>query len=197
MAEAFIDYETGITKQIKDEHELVKIKEKDVIVGNIGKIIAGEVNSQEIEFSIPRFYDNVDLLGKNFYIIYKTSDGIYKVDAVNISYNSEEIRFNWLMNEDATRYAGTITAVIKIEGINDDAPYALKTVNFSVNVEQSLCEYGVDGVYHTWATDIEERIAKLETVSSSPFFIGTTDEYKKASSSGAVASGMFITITDK
>lgn len=197
MAEAFIDYETGITKQIKDEHELVKIKEKDVIVGNIGKIVTGEVNSQEIQFSIPRYYDNVDLLGKNFYIIYKTSDGIYKVDAVNISYNSEEIRFNWLMSEDATRYPGSITAVIKIEGTNDDIPYVLKTVNFSVNVEQSLCEYGVDGVYHTWATDIEERITKLETVSSSPFFIGTMNNYEQAVSNGEIVSGMFVTITDK
>lgn len=197
MAEPFIDYETGIVKKIKDQHQLVTIDEKNVKVGNIGKIVTGEINSQEIEFSIPRYYDNVDLLGKNFYIIYKTSAGIYKVQAVNISYNDEEIRFNWLMDEDATRFPGTITAVVKIEGTNDDAPYVLKTVNFSVSVEQSLCEYDVDGVYHSWATDIEERISKLETATSSPFFIGTMSEYEKAVSTGDVASGMFITITDK
>ena len=46
---------------------IVKITEKNVVVGDIGKIVMGETNSQEIEFSIPRYYDNVDLLDKNFY----------------------------------------------------------------------------------------------------------------------------------
>ena len=51
----FTDLNTGITyATMKDEHELVKIAEKNVTVGDIGKIVQGEINSQEIEFSIPR-----------------------------------------------------------------------------------------------------------------------------------------------
>ena len=63
MAESFTDLSTSTNySTMRDEHEVVKITEKNVKVGDIGKIVAGEVNSQEIEFSIPRYYDNVDLL---------------------------------------------------------------------------------------------------------------------------------------
>ena len=54
--DSFIDVTTGTTyTTMNDEHELVKITEKNVTVGDIGKIVMGETNSQEIEFSIPRF----------------------------------------------------------------------------------------------------------------------------------------------
>lgn len=194
--EPFIELDTGKKRSVKDEHEIVRIDEKEVIVGNIGKIVAGDINSQEIEFSISRYYDNVDLLDKKFNILFKTQNGIFKVEAVNVSYNSQEIRFNWLMNEDATKYPGTIIAACQIEGTNDDGEYVMKTMNFSVNIQDSLCEYGIDGIYHTWATDIEERIGKLEGTSSTPFFIGTQNEYQEALFSGKITNGMFITLVD-
>lgn len=201
MADAsFIDVTTGTTyTTMNDEHELVKITEKNVTVGDIGKIVQGEINSQEIEFSIPRYYDNVDLLDKKFNILYQTKGGIFKVEAIDVAYNDEEIRFNWLMNEDATMYSGKLTAVIKMEGLDESGkPYVMKTMNFSVNVEEALCEYGADGVYRTWATDIETRITNLESVASSSqaTFIGTTAEYNAAVSSGNIPSGMFVTLTD-
>ena len=196
----FTDLNTGMTyATMKDEHELVKITEKNVTVGDIGKIVQGEINSQEIEFSIPRYYDNVDLLDKKFNILYQTKGGIFKVEAIDVAYNDEEIRFNWLMNEDATMYSGKLTAVIKMEGLDESGkPYVMKTMNFSVNVEEALCEYGADGVYRTWATDIETRITDLESVASSSqaTFIGTTAEYNAAVSSGNIPSGMFVTLTD-
>ena len=196
----FTDLNTGMTyATMKDEHELVKITEKNVTVGDIGKIVQGEINSQEIEFSIPRYYDNVDLLDKKFNILYQTKGGIFKVEAIDVAYNDEEIRFNWLMNEDATMYSGKLTAVIKMEGLDESGkPYVMKTMNFSVNVEEALCEYGADGVYRTWATDIETRITDLESVASSSqaTFIGTTAEYNTATSLGNIPSGMFVTLTD-
>lgn len=196
---SFTELSTGIKyTTMRDEHELVTITEKNVTVGDIGKIVAGEINSQEIEFSIPRYYDNVDLLDKTFYILYQTNGGIFKAEAVDVAYNDEEIRFNWLLNEDATMYPGKITATIKIDGKDElGNSYVMKTMNFSVNIEESLCEYGADGVYHTWATDVETRIENLESIaSSSPFFIGTSAEYNAAVASGSIAPGMIVTITD-
>lgn len=196
----FTDLNTGITyATMKDEHELVKIAEKNVTVGDIGKIVQGEINSQEIEFSIPRYYDNVDLLDKKFNILYQTKGGIFKVEAIDIAYNDEEIRFNWLMDENATMYPGKLTAVIKMEGVDESGkPYVMKTTNFSVQIDDALNEYGADGVYRTWATDIETRITDLESVASSSqaTFIGTTAEYNAAVSSGSIPSGMFVTLTD-
>ncbi len=202
MAESFTDLSTSTNySTMRDEHEVVKITEKNVKVGDIGKIVAGEVNSQEIEFSIPRYYDNVDLLNKKFQILYRTKGGVFKVDAINIAYNDREIRFNWLMNEDATMYPGKITAAVQIEGEDEQGnEYVLKTMNFSVNIEDALNEYGTDGVYKTWATDIESRIENLEKNNSpsapSGAFIGTMDEYNTAYSSGDIPNGMFVTITD-
>ena len=196
----FTDLNTGMTyATMNDEHELVKITEKNVTVGDIGKIVQGEINSQEIEFSIPRYYDNVDLLDKKFNILYQTKGGIFKVEAIDVAYNDEEIRFNWLMDENATMYSGKLTAVIKMEGLDESGkPYVMKTMNFSVNVEEALCEYGADGVYRTWATDIETRITDLENVASSSkaTFIGTTAEYNTAVGAGSIPSGMFVTLTD-
>ena len=200
MSAPFTDLNTGITyATMKDEHELVKIAEKNVTVGDIGKIVQGEINSQEIEFSIPRYYDNVDLLDKKFNILYQTKGGIFKVEAIDIAYNDEEIRFNWLMDENATMYPGKLTVVIKMEGVDESGkPYVMKTTNFSVQIEEALNEYGADGVYRTWATDIETRIESLEGIASSSqaTFIGTTAEYNAAVSSGNIPSGMFVTLTD-
>ena len=200
MSAPFTDLTTGMNyATMKDEHEIVKITEKNVHVGEIGKIVTGEINSQEIEFSIPRYYDNVDLLDKKFNILYQTRGGIFKVEAIDVAYNDEEIRFNWLMDENATLYSGRILATIKVEGEDEiGKPYVMKTMNFSVNVEEALCEYGADGVYRTWATDIETRITNLESVASSSqaTFIGTTAEYNDAVSSGNIPSGMFVTLTD-
>ena len=202
MAESFTDLSTNTNKStIRDEHEVVKITEKNVKVGDIGKIVTGEVNSQEIEFSIPRYYDNVDLLNKKFQILYQTKGGVFKADAINIAYNDREIRFNWLMNEDATMYPGKITAVVQIEGEDEQGnDYVFKTMNFSVNIEDALNEYGTEGVYKTWATDIESRIENLEKNNSpstaSEAFIGTMEEYNTAYSSGDIPNGMFVTITD-
>ena len=200
MSTPFTDLNTGTTyATMKDEHELVKIAEKNVAVGDIGKIVQGEINSQEIEFSIPRYYDNVDLLDKKFNILYQTKGGIFKVEAIDVAYSDEEIRFNWLMDENATMYPGKLTAVIKMEGIDESGkPYVMKTTNFSVQIDEALNEYGADGVYRTWATDIETRITDLESIASSSqaTFIGTTAEYNAAVSSGNIPSGMFVTLTD-
>ena len=73
-------------------------------------------------------------------------------------------------------------------------------MNFSVNIEDALNEYGTEGIYKTWATDIESRIENLEKSNSpcapSGAFIGTMDEYNTAYSSGDIPNGVFVTITD-
>ena len=200
MADVFTNVSTGINyNSMHDEHELVKIKEKEVFIGKIGIVVQGEINSQEIEFSIPRYYDNVDLLDKDFYILFKTKGGIFKVPAINKAYNDEEIRFNLLLDEDVTMYASNVVVSIQIEGEDElGNEYIKKTKDFSINVEEALCEYGADGVYRTWATDIDTRITDLESIASSSqaTFIGTTAEYNAAVSSGNIPSGMFVTLTD-
>ena len=102
------------------------------------------------------------------------------------------------MDENATMYSGQIKAVVMIKGKDEqEKDYVFKTMNFTVNVKEALCEYGADGVYHTWATDIEERISQMESISSSQnTFVGTSSDYEAAVGNGEIQNGMLITITD-
>ena len=196
----FTDLTTGDTityDTMKDEHEIVLIEEKDVTVGDIGQIVCGEINSQEVEFQISRKYDNVDLLTKTPYILFKTPGGVFKDKAIDISYNDDNIRFNWLMDEDATMYAGTITALVQFEGKDEkDKNYILKTKEFKVNVIQSFSEFDAEGVYHSWSTDIESRIATMENTIAKDigFFVGTQDELDAAIAGGTIPSGIRVVL---
>lgn len=194
----FTDLTTGdVIKYdtMKDEHEIVLIDEKTVTIGDVGKIVAGEINSQEIEFQVPRYYDNVDLLTKTPYFLYKTPGGVFKDKAIDISYNDEFIRFNWLMNEDATMYAGVITGVATFEGKDEkDKNYIFKSMEFTLPIMPSIFEYDADGVYHSWSTDIDNRLTAMEATIAKDiaFFIGTDAEYDAAVAAGDVPTGIRV-----
>lgn len=198
----FIDLENGNVinySTMKDEHEIVIINEKNVTVGNIGVIVRGDINSQEIEFEINRKYDEVDLLDKTFYIVYKTKGGVFKKEAIDISYNETKIRFNWLLDENATLYVGDITATIQIEGLDEKGNlYQIKTKNFTLTVQDSLSEYDEEGIYHSWAENIEDRVESLEEKEdkTTDVFAGTLAEYNQAVAAGKISNGMVITLTD-
>ena len=203
MPSDFIDYVSGDVINyvtMTDEPEIVLINEKTVTVGDIGMIVRGDVNSQEVEFEINRKYDNVDLLGKDFYIIFKTKGGVFKEPAIDISYNDYKIRFNWLLSENATMYAGNITACVQIEGTDEKGNlYKNKTKNFIIVIQDALSEYDADGVYTSWATEIEDKIEALEEAEekTTDVFAGTQEEYNQAVINNKFSNGMVITITDE
>lgn len=198
----FVDLTSGdviFYTTTKDQHELVTVDEKEATIGEIGKVVAGDINSQVIEFEIDRYYDNVDLTTKTIYLLYKTNGGVFKDAAINESYSDDKIRFSWLLNEDATLYSGKIQAVIQIEGKDEkDNLYVMKSLIFEIPVIEALCEFDADGIYHSWAKDIEERIEALEEFANKgvSMFIGTSDEFNAAVAAGKITDGMLITITD-
>lgn len=194
---------------LNDQHNLVKINEKEVVVGDIGVIVQGEISSQKIEFSIPKFYDGVDLTDKDFYVLFKTKGGMFKINTVDKAASNDtdddgvdEIRFSWVLDENATMYAGDVTACVQIEKTYNDDPnkkYVMKTKMFKIKVEESLNEYDAEGVYASWATQVESKISELEhaAAASEAMFVGTNDEYNTASANGEIPNGMFVTITDQ
>ncbi len=169
----FIDSEGHIikTSSMKDEHQLIKITEKTPEINNIGKIVCGDTNSNILTFEINRYYDNVDLLTKNIKIIIKNKLDIFTEDAVNIQYNDEFLRFSWILSDAVTYKSGDISAAIAFFGKEEGRKYTLKTLPFTIQIENSLdfMEYEIE--YKNWFTDIENRLLDIEDK-----FVSSEDE---------------------
>lgn len=159
----FIDSEGHIIKSsMIDEHQLIKITEKTPELRNIGKIVCGDINSNILTFEINRYYDGVDLYPKNIKFIVKNELGLFTEDAVNIQYNNELLRFSWILSNSVTYKSGTVTAAIIFLGIESDQDYALKTLPFTIKIDNSLDFTDVEPPYKNWFLDIDARLLELE-----------------------------------
>ena len=160
----FIDSDGHIVKKsnMVDEHQIIKITEKFPEPKNIGKIVRGDVNSNILTFEINRYYDNVDLLSKNIKFIVKNDLGTFTEDAVNTQYNNDFLRFSWILSDSVTYKSGTVTAAIVFLGTEAGQNYALKTIPFTINVENSLDFLDIEPPLKNWFVDIESRLFKLE-----------------------------------
>lgn len=159
----FIDSEGHIikTSSMRDQHQLIKITEKTPMLQNIGKIVCGDTNSNILTFEIDRYYDGVDLYTKNIKFIVKNELGIFTEDAVNLQYNSEFLRFSWILSESVTYKSGAITAAIIFIGTDSEQNYALKTMPFTINIDNSLSFVDTRPPYKNWFADIEAKLYQL------------------------------------
>lgn len=159
----FIDLEGHIIRSsMEDEHQIVKITEKVPEIKNIGKIVCGDAYSNIITFEIKRFYDNVDLLAKNIKFIVNNELGVFTEDSVNIQYNDELLRFSWILSDAVTYKSGDVKAAIIFLGTESDKNYALKTVPFTIKIDNSLEFLDIKPLYKNWFVSIETRLLNLE-----------------------------------
>lgn len=174
----FIDGDGHIikTSPMIDEHQLIKITEKTPSVGNIGKIVCGDINSNILTFEINRYYDGIDLYSKSIKFIVKNELGTFTEDAVNLQYNSELIRFSWILSDSVTYKSGTVAAAIIFLGKESGQNYALKTVPFNIEVNNSLDFLDTNPPHPDWFADIEIRLSALENNGSSGTGIVTNFE---------------------
>ena len=189
-----------------DENEISIIEEKQVRVGNIGKILRGESNSQLLLFQMDKYYDNIDVTDKDIEIVYTDCKGnTYRDSAVNVSYNECYIRFNWLLSSKVTYYAGKGTASIHFIGQDDlGNPYVIKTANFYVEVEDAI--EGNDIIVtapDNWFIEVNNRLDVLEKINAggssggTAQFVGTLDEFRRAYSNGLIKDGMIVNIYEE
>lgn len=120
-------------------------------------LVAGEKNSQYICFTWDRFWDGIDISTKTFSIDYALAGQYYGTsDAVNAEMSDNEIRFGWIVPENACAISGTLLFVLKVE--SED--YVLKTqigetpVWKTINVEDVVPE----PTKEAWYRDFEERV---------------------------------------
>ena len=159
----FMDFEGHIIKSsMQDEHQIIKITEKTPEIKNIGKIICGEAYSNILTFEINRYYDNVDLLTKNIKFIVKNDLGTFTEDSVNLQYNSNLIRFSWILSNSVTYKSGEVKAAIIFLGTESDRIYALKTIPFTIKIDNSLDFLNIEPPAKNWFIDIETKIMELQ-----------------------------------
>lgn len=159
----FIDLEGHIVKSsMKDEHQLIKITEKAPELKNIGKIVMGDTYSNILTFEINRYYDNVDLLDKNIKFIVKNELGTFTEDSVNTQYNDDLLRFSWILSDSVTYKSGEVKAAIVFLGTESNRNYALKTIPFTIKIDNSLDFLDIEPPEKNWFVDIENRLSDLE-----------------------------------
>ena len=161
----FIESEGHIikTSPMVDEHTIIKIEENTPMLQNVGKIVAGDTNSNILTFEMNRFYDNVDLKTKDIRFIVSNTNGIFMEKAVNLQYNDNLIRFSWVLSYAVTYKSGTVNAAIEIFGTENSANYSLKTTPFTLKVEQSIDATDITVTQpENWFVDVETRLTALE-----------------------------------
>ena len=161
----FTDADGNIIRMssMRDEHTIIKITEKTPALQNIGKIVAGDTNSNILTFEMNRFYDNVDLKTKDIRFIVSNTNGIFMEKAVNLQYNDNLIRFSWVLSYAVTYKSGTVNAAIEIFGTENSANYSLKTTPFTLKVENSLDATDITVTPpENWFVDFENRLTALE-----------------------------------
>lgn len=171
----FIDSDGHIikTSPMVDEHTIIKITEKTPSLQNIGKIVAGDTNSNILTFEMNRYYDGVDLYTKDIRFIVQNNNGVFPEKAVNLQYNDNLIRFSWVLSYAVTCKSGNVNAAIEIFGTENGMNYSLKTTPFVLKVENSIDATDITFEAPTnWFVDFEERLSKFENEFSMENIIG-------------------------
>lgn len=81
---------------------------------------------------------------------------------MNTQYNNDFLRFSWILSDSVTYKSGTVTAAIVFLGTEAEQNYALKTIPFTIKVENSLDFLDIEPPLKNWFADIESRLFKLE-----------------------------------
>lgn len=131
-----------------------------------------ESNSQFIPFEMSRFYDGIDLTTFALSIHFTRSDYQHSSSIpVNVEYNSEKIRFAWLVDKDVTAIAGDVKFEIHAIGdISDDKgnkyPYEWIAISKNpLNIVQSLCGMydNIIEINEDWKTHIIDLVTQKIT----------------------------------
>ena len=129
-------------------------------------------NSERLTFEVPRYIDghdlttcnrvqvhyiNIDIAGK------EKNLGIYDVDDIGVKSDDENVvAFTWLISNNATKYAGTISFIIRFACVDEDGTvsYVWNTLTFkSIFVSDGICNSEV--IVENYADILEQWENKL------------------------------------
>ena len=148
--------------EYSDDSFSVVDKNKNITLSSEQINLTQEKNSQYIPFEIARYYDGFDLTttGLSIYWVNEKGHGS-ETTPVDVYYNSEKIRFAWLIDDDVTALAGKIKFEIHASGTNSKGySYLWKTKsNDGLNVLQALEIKGYIEPDESWQNSFVEKLA--------------------------------------
>lgn len=149
-----------------DELKNIKLDESQIN-------ITQEKNSQFIPFQMPRYYDGVDLLDMMLQVHFVNKDGDENyATPVNVTYNSDTIRFGWLIDENVTSVDGEVDFEITATGSNEKGQsYVWKSrPNGKLNILKALTGNGMiepsNDWYQSFVSLMDEKIANAAAQAS-------------------------------
>lgn len=142
-------------------------------------LIQYDHNSERFTFECPRFVDDHDMSLCNRVEIHyintganSKSTGIYEVDDLQISSETNTVTCSWLVSQNATQHVGKLNFIIRFACIAEDSTieYAWNTSIYSdiviskgiYNGEEFIEDY-VD-VLETWKQDLYSEGLKIESI---------------------------------
>ena len=123
-------------------------------------LVAGEENSQYIRFTMPRFWDGIDISDKSIKVVHQLTDQYFgKSDVINGEMTEDAVRFGWVVPKTACCITGTLLFVIAVSGED----YVLKTQITEAPVLKSLDpEHDIpEPSQEIWYIDFQARIEEL------------------------------------
>ena len=145
-----------------DESYSTVDENKNIVLSNSQINLTQEKNSQYIPFKINRYYDGFDLSTTklSFYWVNELGAGSTAFP-VDVYYNSESIKFAWLVDDDVTAIKGNIEFEIHAEGTNSlGRDYLWKTKsNKGLNVIQALQIQKFIEPDETWQESFVEKLS--------------------------------------
>ena len=158
---------------------------KDIILDPTQINLTQESNSQFIPFKMKRYYDGFDLLNTNILVHFVNKDKYEEnSNVVNVYYNSEYIKFGWLVNKNATAVDGKLDFEIMAVGTNSKGEeYIWKTKPNNLNVLKSLEGNGVIEPDNSWLTSFMTQVT--EKVSQAQVYASEAKSYSDAASTYA------------
>lgn len=160
-----------------DGNCVIRFDDKTPTVGNIGKIVRGDTNSNIITFEIPRYHDGEDLKDKSIRVIISSSIGVYTEDAYDIKYSNNLIRFCWLLSSADTTH-GNIKVAIEVYGISSsEREYSLHTLPFELEIVDGLrATDSVIEIPEDWFSVVDGKIGQLQALSHKHENLDTLDK---------------------
>ena len=122
-------------------------------------LVTGEKNSQYIKFKTHRYFDGIDLVGKEIQIIFLSAGDYSDINAaVNAEYDDEWVQFGWIVPEGACTDVGKMC--FSIEFVGDD--YVLKSQKYDIDVKEGLngAEVVPEPLEQAWYIELQERCAR-------------------------------------
>lgn len=153
-----------------EEYSDVDIQ-KNVTVNQNQINITQEENSQVIPFQLNRYYDGIDLMDMNFRIYFVNAQGNDGFSTpINVTYNSNKIRFYWLVDNLVTAIKGNVAFEIQATGTNElGENYCWKTKpnKNGINVLESLQGNGIIEPSNEWYTqfirDMDQKVSQAQS----------------------------------